>query len=206
LTLTTVSQFKRDLHSALEDRFALDKLQTAKHPFVTATVLDPATTACDMLDQGMRVAAYEHIRRLTRKIDTTSPSTSAAADDLSGEDDTMSSATPSKHQKLDARTTSLKFLASSVCPAGAESSDRADFDPYLEARATDDGTDTLQWWAANAYLYPATAAVAKQFLSIPATSAQSQRQFSAAGRLITKLHARLDPEQADTLIFLYENM
>jgi len=99
-----------------------------------------------------------------------------------------------------------QFLSSGVSPAGAESADRANFDAYLEARADDGGTDALQWWAANAHLYPATAAVAKQFLSIPATSAQSERQFSAAGRLITKLRARLDPERVDTLIFLYENM
>jgi len=67
----TASQFKRDLCSALKDRFALDKLQTAKHPFMTATVLGPATKACDM-----RAAAYEHVRCLTQEIDTTSPSTS----------------------------------------------------------------------------------------------------------------------------------
>ena len=76
----------------------------------------------------------------------------------------------------------------------------------MAAPAPDEDCDALQWWAANARLYPSTAHVAKQFLSVPATSAQSERQFSAAGRLISKLRSRLDPERVDTLIFLYKNM
>ena len=122
-------------------------------------------------------------------------------------DDTAAPAPPSKRQKLDPRAVSLKFLASGLRPAGStESPERADFDAYLGARAADDDTDVLQWWVANAHLYSATAAVAKQFLSIRATSAQSEQQFSAAGRLISKLRSRLDPERVDTLIFLYENL
>jgi len=67
-------------------------------------------------------------------------------------------------------------------------------------------TDERSWWASNAVNYPATATLASQYLSAPATSAQSERQFSAAGRLISKLRARLDGNRVDTLIFLYKNM
>ena len=64
----------------------------------------------------------------------------------------------------------------------------------------------LKWWSANEELYPKIAAVARQFLSIPATSVLSERQFSAAGRLTTKIRSRLDPERVDTLIFLFKNL
>jgi len=58
----------------------------------------------------------------------------------------------------------------------------------------------------NESAYPQTAAVARQYLSVPATSVLSDRQLSAAGRLVSKLRSRLDPERVDTLIFLYENL
>ena len=78
-----ISQFKRDLRAALVDMFALDKTRTAQHPFVTATVLDPATKACDLFEPGMRAAAYDHVRQLsqTQATDAARPSTSAAAAD-----------------------------------------------------------------------------------------------------------------------------
>jgi len=44
----TIADFKRDLHAALDDRFALSKTVTASHPFVMATVLDLATKQCKL--------------------------------------------------------------------------------------------------------------------------------------------------------------
>jgi len=53
----------------------------------------------------------------------------------------------------------------------------------------------------------ATASLASQYQSVPAMSAaQSERQFTAAVRLIWKLRSRLDGDRVDTLIFLYKNM
>jgi len=44
----TIADFKHDLRAALDDCFALSKADTASHPFVTATVLDPATKRCEL--------------------------------------------------------------------------------------------------------------------------------------------------------------
>jgi len=44
--------------------------------------------------------------------------------------------------------------------------------------------DVMQWWTNNASMYRNTACIA--------TSAQSEHQFSAAGRLISRLRLRLD--------------
>jgi len=57
-----------------------------------------------------------------------------------------------------------------------------EFNRYLSA-SVDDDFDALQWWAVNESAYPQTAAVARQYLSVPATSVLSERQLSAAGQL-----------------------
>jgi len=36
-----MADFKHDLHAALDDRFALSKADTASHPLVAVTVIDP---------------------------------------------------------------------------------------------------------------------------------------------------------------------
>jgi len=49
--LPIITDFKRDLRTALDDRFALSKADAASHPFVTATVLDPATKPCELFPE-----------------------------------------------------------------------------------------------------------------------------------------------------------
>ena len=63
----------------------------------------------------------------------------------------------------------------------------------------------MEWWSDNECNYLATALVAQHILSIPATSVQSKRLFSATGRLISKLRLRLLPDTAEMLVFLNKN-
>ena len=53
--------------------------------------------------------------------------------------------------------------------------------------------------------FPHIANVARKVLCIPASSAPSERVFSAAGLTITKLRARLLPENASALGFLNQS-
>jgi hypothetical protein len=59
------------------------------------------------------------------------------------------------------------------------------------------------WWKNNQILIPHLAMVARRILVIPATSAPSERLFSAAGLTMAKDRARLLPANAETLIFLH---
>ena len=73
----------------------------------------------------------------------------------------------------------LKFLTVNV--ASVTIDDIPDFQMYTDVSVSDRECDTLKWWSSNKHLYPITAAAARQFLAVPATYAQSERQFSAAG-------------------------
>ena len=52
-------------------------------------------------------------------------------------------------------------------------------------------TDILKFWASKQYQYPILAAIAKDHLAIPATSAESERVFSVGGDIVTKKRNRL---------------
>lgn len=63
-------------------------------------------------------------------------------------------------------------------------------------------TDPLLWWSNNCHKYPTLAKLARRFLCIPATSAPSERVFSAAGITISNDRARLTHENAANCILL----
>ncbi len=65
--------------------------------------------------------------------------------------------------------------------------------------------DPLQWWKMKEVRFPIIAKIARDILCIPATSAPSERLFSAAGLTIAADRARLLPDNAAMLIFLHEN-
>jgi len=58
--LPTITDFNPDLRAALDDRFALSKADAASQPFVTGTVLDPATKLCELFSRCVlqRMATY----------------------------------------------------------------------------------------------------------------------------------------------------
>lgn len=63
----------------------------------------------------------------------------------------------------------------------------------------------FEWWKAREEKYPVVAAIAKKYLSIPATSASSERCFSTAGNIVTSKRNCLNPENVNMLAFLYQN-
>jgi hypothetical protein len=63
----------------------------------------------------------------------------------------------------------------------------------------------LQWWKENEKKYPTLSILARMILCIPATSAPSERLFSAAGLTITADRCNLLPQHAESAIFLRGN-
>ena len=60
----------------------------------------------------------------------------------------------------------------------------------------------LSWWKENCNRFPMVAALARQMLAIPATSAQSERLFSKAGQIVTDRRSSLGSDNVGLLLFL----
>jgi hypothetical protein len=58
----------------------------------------------------------------------------------------------------------------------------------------------LNWWKFNQHKYPALAKLARDFLSIPASSVESESAFSTSGRIVTDVRNSLHPDTAQAVI------
>jgi hypothetical protein len=65
--------------------------------------------------------------------------------------------------------------------------------------------DPLFWWKDQQAKLPIMSRLARRVLCIPATSAPSERVFSAAGLTIANRRASLNAENAAALIFLHDS-
>lgn len=64
---------------------------------------------------------------------------------------------------------------------------KTDLQQYLDLPPADIRTDPLKWWSDHQNQFMCLSKVAQQYLCIPATSVASERDFSTAGRTVTKI-------------------
>jgi hypothetical protein len=60
----------------------------------------------------------------------------------------------------------------------------------------------LPFWYEHRFAYPTLSELARSIYSIPATTANLERQFSASGMMIGSKCTRLNPEQINNPMFL----
>jgi hypothetical protein len=60
--------------------------------------------------------------------------------------------------------------------------------------------DVLMWWRLNAHRYPVVAKMAKNFLTIPATSVSAESTFSTGGRVLDDYRSSLKPSMVKALV------
>ena len=75
---------------------------------------------------------------------------------------------------------------------------------YLEQKMDMESIDDnpLTFWYENRFTYPILSRLARSIFSIPATTADVERQFSASGMMISSRRTRLNPEQVNNALFL----
>lgn len=77
-----------------------------------------------------------------------------------------------------------------------------EFYDYIALPQSTGNEDILKWWQVNKGRFPVLAEMARDLLSIPATSVPSERLFSKAGLIIRKQRNRLTNESAKCLLCL----
>jgi hypothetical protein len=77
---------------------------------------------------------------------------------------------------------------------------------YKCQRQADINTNPLAWWSERKDSMPLIWKYARMVLAIPATSAPSERAFSAAGNLVTQKRARLSGDKVEEILMVKENM
>ncbi|XP_016105541.1 zinc finger BED domain-containing protein 1-like [Sinocyclocheilus grahami] len=76
---------------------------------------------------------------------------------------------------------------------------------YLQEEALDLHSDPLAWWRDNQARLLLLSKVARKYMTICATSAPSERVFSAEGNIVTPLRSSLKPDKVNMLVFLARN-
>jgi hypothetical protein len=82
---------------------------------------------------------------------------------------------------------------------------KAELDRYKAERVLSMDKDPLEWWEKRKLQYPILYVLHLRYLSIPATSAPSERLWSLAARVVTNSRARMKCDLVAAIIFLKEN-
>jgi len=65
--------------------------------------------------------------------------------------------------------------------------------------------DVLAWRKIQEPVLPLLADIARKYFCVPASSAPSEKLFSASGNVCTKLRSSLDPTNLELLVYLHDN-
>ncbi|XP_038130854.1 E3 SUMO-protein ligase ZBED1-like [Cyprinodon tularosa] len=97
-------------------------------------------------------------------------------------------------------------VGSSVSCMQPEDVVEAELNSYLMTPTIDGEEDPLAWWKMHRINFPQLCNMARKYLCVPATSAPSERLFSAGGNIVTCTRSSLKPAKVDMLIFLAKNL
>ena len=91
--------------------------------------------------------------------------------------------------------------------SSSEEEDEDEVDQYLKLKVSKDkDLNILEWWNNHKNEFSALAILSSYYLAIPASSASSEREFSAAGQTISERRTNLNPETIDSILILHSSL
>jgi hypothetical protein len=93
----------------------------------------------------------------------------------------------------------------SIFNTPCQNSSSDEISEYLKEGEIEFNCSPFDWWNYKKSKYPLLAKLARQYLSVSATSTPSERLFSHAGNLLTAKRSRLDLELFKRMLFLKRN-
>lgn len=173
--------------------------QLMSSPPMIATMLDPRHKHLSFLTPAQRLDAKAKLVELGEAVEVATPIPQAEEGDV---DAPEGDAAPQPVALRPASAMALLLGGQYAAAAPAAASMDTEVDNFLRDIPAQLETNPTDWWKINAARFPRLATLARQYLCIPATSVPSERVFSAAGLLVTRLRSRLTPEHVDQLLFL----
>lgn len=164
--------------------------QIMDHSSIISAILDPRNKLTNF-SRGNHQMACEHIRTKFETYQRHSPNTQSPGRRLSSSSTTTNTTRRFFTQRRRNQTT----------PQIAPTHSVSELDRYL-ALPIDDETEPLLWWQAHVKEYPVLSNMARDYLTIQATSVPSEEAFSIAGNTISKTRNRLSPETARACLCL----
>ena len=76
---------------------------------------------------------------------------------------------------------------------------------FADKVAGEDNDNVLNWWRENSMAFPSISKSARIVLSIPATSAEPERRFSAAGNVLRVKRCSVAPLTMTKTLFIHDN-
>ena len=159
---------------------------------ITSAILDPRTKL-SIFSEENRQRACENIQAIFETYQRHSNA------DFPGRRLSSSTTTNTTRQFFTQllRNPTTSQIASAPLPPPSVS----ELDRYL-ALPIDDETEPLLWWQAHAKEYPVVSNMARDYLTIQATSVASEQAFSIAGNTISRTRNSLLPETARACLCL----
>ncbi|CAF1152767.1 unnamed protein product [Adineta steineri] len=187
-----LNQFKNAVSNMLDDKVHLTSLH------YIATCLYPATKKLQTLEDSYRNEIYADIRKIIVTLG------------IREENSSLSSKTNSKTTNKRLKKKKNNFIKENDVmvefagdPEDDSDDDSDELERYLKTKLSFTKDDTIiQWWNKHSLLFPELALLAKSLLGIPASSATSERIFSASGRILEKRRQSLNPDVVHDMLMM----
>ena len=188
---TEDKDFMKDLKSRcssfLKDKFAL------KDEHKIATFLCPSFRQLRMLSKEEKEYTINLVRKTLEEMEIESDTVTAS---------TSTDTVRNIPKKVKSATKFMEWEDEDK----TEDLDETELDVYLNLEAPISTEELNIWWKNNQSKLINLSKIARKILSIPATSASCERNFSSAGFLMNERRTRLDPDVIDASLFLHNNL